>query len=819
VGHPSRRSHRLTLVAERVGSRLDTLRGNLPLELSSFIGRAAELAHLLELRARARLLSLVGPGGVGKTRLALQLAALLRHEFSHGVWLVDLAPLADPALVPQAVADALHIRERAGSPWHLTLPAQLRSRQLLLILDTCERLVESVAELAATLLPACPRLQLVATSREPLGAAGEMVWRVPALSVPEPGAGLADLQLVRDSEAARLFVARASTRAPDFVLTEENAGAVAHICRRLDGLPLALELVAARVASLGLDAIVARLDAQATLRLSGWREAPARQQTLRATLDWSYERLSADERVLLRRLAVFVGGLSLDGVRAVCTDSELPLATVADSLAGLVSRSLVIFDEDATGGRYRLLDTTRQYAADLLEASDEATLVRQRHAEWCLSLTERVPIEALDVAQADRLETEQDNLRAGLRWAWDRHQAVLGLRMAVGAFPFWLYRSHYAEGRAWLERLLALPNAAEVDTVHDIARGCHAQMLLWQGDPLAAEAELEAVLESQRARSNRAVIGMLLVILGNIVLWRGDLGRAMALYNEALDTVGGLGSRLEDLALYQLALLHCELGELEDSRAIAARAADTARLNSRPASLARAKYLQALIAAASGNPTLAMHMLTEALNQQRTIGDPLGVVDSLTASGQVLLSVGQVARALAAFQEAIQQSSAMGERIRMLRAAECLAGSIVRSRPDLTVRLASSLGKARAELGVAAWPRDRRALEASVSAARASLGEAAFAQAWQEGRSLGEGEALSMALSAGLRREASSSELTRREWEVVRLLAAGLSTRQMAETMVISSATVRTHLENVMAKLELHSRAQVIAWAAAASEK
>ena len=429
---------------------LDSLPNNLPRQLTSFIGREREMAEVRRLLSTTRLLTLTGSGGCGKTRLALQVAADLVEAFAEGVWFVDLAPLSDPALVPQTVAATLRVREEPGRPILITLSEYLQPRHLLLVLDNCEHLVGACAELAQALLRACPHLQILATSREPLRIGGETTWRVPSLSLPD----LLRLPLVEslaEYEAVRLFTDRAEVVLPGFLVTDQNALAVAQVCHRLDGIPLAIELAATRVKVLPVHQIAARLDDRFRLLTGGSRTALPRQQTLRAVMDWSYILLSEKERTLLRRLSVFAGGWTLDAAEAVCSGNRIETVEVLDLLAQLVDRSLVAVDREDAEARYRLLDTVRQYAREKLQDSGEETEVHGRHREWFLDLAERTEPELLGPEQGvwlARLEAEHDNLRAALTWSQQEEEGgEAGLRLAGALGRFWWMRGHLTEGR------------------------------------------------------------------------------------------------------------------------------------------------------------------------------------------------------------------------------------------------------------------------------------------------------------------------------------------------------------------------------------
>jgi predicted ATPase/DNA-binding CsgD family transcriptional regulator len=793
-----------------------TITGNLPPEINSFVGRGSELARLVELRNTTRLLTLVGPGGVGKSRLAIRLAATVDEGFPDGRWLVDVATLPEPSLLPRALADVLASRERGFQRWHQTLADEVRGRRLLLVLDNCDQLVAGCADLAVRLLRASPDLQVLATSREPLGVEGEVVWRVPPLSVPPPGAP--DLAHVQASEAVALFVARSSAILSDFALTADNALIVADVCRRLAGLPLAIELVAARIASLGLNQIAARLDAGFALDLSARRAAPARQHTLRATLDWSYALLDQEERLVFRRLAVFVGGWTLRAAEVVCGDDALPTDHVAEVLERLVAKSLVQAVQQPDSVRYHYLETVRDYALEQLSASGGGPLIERRHAAYMLALAELAPPDASDVRHAAVLEQEQDNLRAALGWALREGHAELGLRLATAAHTLWYFRGHYAEGYTWLEQMLALPGAA------DSAPGVEAlswagQLLHLQGRYADAEVRLRTALDKHRQRADARGVALTLLMLGNVCLWRGDLVRASELLGDAATRLHDLGNRAELVSLFQAAVARCELGELHEARALAARCEMLGRDGQRPVAIAAALHLRALIAARGEDPAGAIRLMHEALDLERRLMDQQRLVETLTELGHVEFNQGHIDEALKAFGEAVQLAAASGERICLIRAVEGVAGTVAALRPEVAVRLAAASAHYRAELGAAAWPHDHQVVQTALATARSGLREHAYSRAWDAGHLLRDAEAVAVVQALqtmDIQAEPpqwANTRLTGREREVIQLLAQGLSTRQIAAHLVISPGTVRTHLDHIMAKFNLHSRVQVVAWA------
>ena len=421
---------------------LDTLRHNLPVQLTSFIGREREIEEVKKLLSSSRLVTLTGSGGCGKTRLSLQAAAELIEEYPEGLWLVELASLTDPGLVPQTLASVLGMREVPGRPLLETLSDYLKARNLLLVLDNCEHLVEACAELASSLLGACPNLKILATSREGLGVAGETTWNVPSLSMPEPQR-LPPMESLSQYEAVRLFIERAESVQPGFEVTDQNAPAVAQICHRLDGIPLAIELAAARVRVLSVEQINARLEDRFRLLTGGSRIAMPRQRTLRGAVEWSYELLSEPEHLLFNRLSVFTGGFILEAVETVCAGEGVGADEVLDLLSLLVDKSLVMVGEGVEGEvRYRLLETLRQYGRERLAAIGEADETLRRHAAFFFALAEEagqvqsqtIALGPQEAAWLDRLEQEHDNLRAALGWCVESGEAETGLRLGEGIF-------------------------------------------------------------------------------------------------------------------------------------------------------------------------------------------------------------------------------------------------------------------------------------------------------------------------------------------------------------------------------------------------
>jgi predicted ATPase len=437
---------------------------NLPSELSSFVGREKELAEVKRLLESTRLLTLTGSGGCGKTRLALAAASDVVEGFEGGVWLVDLAPLADPSLVPQALASTLGVREQPARLLTETLSDYLGSKKVLVILDNCEHLIETCAELVETLLRSCPELSILATSREALGIAGEVAWPVPSLTLPDLRR-LPDIESLPRYEAARLFVERAAAVKPTFALTEQNAPAVVRVCYRLDGIPLAIELAAARTKVLAVEEISERLDGSLGLLASGGRTALPRHRTLRATMDWSHELLPEDEQTLFRRLTVFAGGFTLEAAESVCAGEDLERDEVLELLSHLVDKSLVTAQEQGGETRYRLLEMVRKYGREKLDRAEEVTEVGRRHADFYVTLAEEAEPElkgGRQVAWLERLETEHDNLRAAMRWLLGQVELEEAARLGWALWLFWGTRANFAEGRRAMEQALSAKGSEDM---------------------------------------------------------------------------------------------------------------------------------------------------------------------------------------------------------------------------------------------------------------------------------------------------------------------------------------------------------------------
>lgn len=666
---------------------------NLPVQLTSFIGRAQEIAEIRRLLVPAEgerggtgvhLLTLTGPGGTGKTRLALQAAAPLPDAFSDGVWLVELAMIADPVLVPQTLAALLGVREEPNYPLIRALTTQLRTKKLLLILDNCEHLIEACAQLVETLLRACPHLKILVTSRETLGVMGERILRVPSLQLPDLQNTL-PLHDLAQCEAIRLFVDRAATVNPTFTLNTANAVVVTQICRQLDGVPLAIELAAARVRAMMPEQIAARLDDRFRLLTGGSRTALPRQQTLRATIDWSWDLLSAPEQILLRRLAVFLGGWTLEAAEAVCGDVRIknyelrnvspPLsvirnyrvpdgrvtsADVLELLTHLVEKSLVVVEEQAGGARYLLLETLRQYAREKLLEAGEAEAVRTRHLAFFLQLAEEIEPKLRTGDQLiwlARLDQEHDNLRAALKWATGSDAWEAGLRLAGSLARFWYLRGFWKEGREWLRALLAQTSADQPlpdPLAHAKARALAGAGWLADADgseiPYYAESLALARQVGDRWGEAYALRG-LVIISSNIT----DLTQAEGYLQASLIRFRTLadpwGIGLVFFGLGWLAMSRDKIDEADQQWEEALRhfrqAGDRWGIS---VALGALGYLARL----RGHYPAAAELTNESLELFRELGDKAGISYSLIRLGNLAWRRGDYTEALALLQESLK---------------------------------------------------------------------------------------------------------------------------------------------------------------------
>jgi predicted ATPase/DNA-binding XRE family transcriptional regulator len=723
----------------------------LPLQLSSFVGREQEVVQLRRLLQSTRLFTLVGTGGVGKTRLALQVADEVRSEYADGAWLVELAALAEPGLVPQAVSSRLGIREQPGRPLSDTLADALSHKHLLLILDNCEHVLHACAELVQTLLERCAGLRILATSRETLRVAGETAWRVPPLSVP-PADQEMTVATLAAHEAPCLFLDRARAVVPGLAIGEREATAIAAMCRRLDGIPLAIELAAARVRVLGLEQLAERLDDQLRLLVGGVRGAPSRQQTLRATLDWSYALLPDTERALLRRLAVFAGGWTLEAAEALAAVEGIGAAQVLDLLEHLVDKSLVLVEDRHGHARYRLLEPIRQYAHEQLVASGEAETAAQRHATYFLALAKTAE-DALWVPQPNtwqqRLEQEHDNLRGALRWLTVNGDVVRAQDLGSALARFWLLGGYHREGRTWLTELVRLGSAAEPSVVR-------ANVLIWtgtlagfQGDYAAARQFLEQGLAIAQQAGDREATAHALYRLADVAWWSGDHTTAAAMGEAALAASRAAGhGALEASSLFSLGAAAWGRGEFVEASARLDECLVLSRQIGFQRGVAMALGMLGRVSLAQADLDLARAQLASSQEVFGSIDFPWGVALVLVPLGWVALERGELARSRALLLESVQLYEQLGERGWVLKSLEGFAAlAVAEERHEQAARLAGAVSSLRAQAAAYSPPVEREALERWLNVSRARLGAKHTELAEAAGRLLSLEEAIAEAVT------------------------------------------------------------------------
>jgi predicted ATPase/class 3 adenylate cyclase/DNA-binding CsgD family transcriptional regulator len=891
---------------------------NFPPPLTSFVGREAEITDVRQLVTQNQLVTLTGAGGVGKTRLAIQIAARMASEFGDGVWYVDLAPISHPALVPVTVARALGLPDQPGRSTIDTLSRFLSGRRALLVLDNCEHLLDACAELIAAVLGTCRELTLLATSREPIGAAGEVSWRVPSLCVSD--------------EAIELFTDRARRVRPDFHLTDDSADAAAEICRRLDGSPLAIELAAARVRALSLAEIVDGLHDRFRLLTGGARTAVRRQQTLRASVDWSHALLTEPERVLFRRLAVFLGGFDLDAAQGVAGGGDVERYQILDQLTLLVDKSLVVADDSSGRTRYRLLETVRQYALEKLAESGEADAVRARHRDHYTELAALLdtPGRTDYERRLEQAEIEIDNLRAAFGWSLENSDTELALTLASSLQPLWQTSRHMREGRAWFDTALtagdaqnvevadavraraladiaileafvdaavgvdqaqqALAIAREVDDPGLLARALTAcgfaasfsfdetareyfaeaiglaralddrwrlsQILTWQanggvaaGEPVAARAAAEegrdladaigdrfhsvqcrqslgyakqmqgdlagavaqfrtVIAEADAAHNDMAKLGGLQG-LGYSLACQGDVSRARAAGEAALEAASDLGEYFLGFGYAVLSMAALAAGDVQTAQD--ASDATWQNFNVAQPRLAAAQrgFNGTEAALATGDLISARRWADDAVS----VGAGWFLAVALTSRARVAIAEGNPEEAEHDAHDALACAADTGAHLAVPDVLECLAGlaNDAGSHQE-AARLFGAAEAFRQRIGLVRYLIHQGGYEASVAGLREAVEEKDFDAAWAEGAALSTEEAIAYAQRGrGERKRPATgwASLTPAERDVVRLVSEGLANNDIATRLFVSPRTVQAHLTHVYSKLGITSRVQL----------
>ncbi|MFB4278190.1 LuxR C-terminal-related transcriptional regulator [Nonomuraea sp. MTCD27] len=764
--------------------------GGLPSEVTSFVGRRHEVAEVRRLLGASRAVTLTGTGGVGKTRLAVRAGQEVRRAFRDGVWLVELAALSDPGLLARVVAEALEIRTRSAAPPMAVLTEHLRGRQALVILDNCEHLLDACAVLADTLLRAAPEVRILATSRQALGIAGEQSVPVPPLTLPECETRQPSLEAFAQGEAVRLFAERASAAFPGFAVTEDNRDVVCRIVRRLDGLPLAIELAAVRLRALSVQQLLERLDDRFRLLSAGSRAVLPRHQTLRALIDWSYALCSEEERLLWRRASVFAGGMDLEAAETVCSGDGIAREDVVDLVIGLVDKCVLAREDHQDGVRYAMLETLRAYGAEQLEACGEREALRRRHRGYYRDLAARARAELFGPGQVwwfRRLRAEHANLRAALEsWPATPDGCAGGLSMATDLLYHWITSYYLGEGRGWLERGLAAgPGPGREDLrVRGHALWAAAWLAIIQADLPAATAMLREGHRIGEQVREEPILAYVALFRGMVDMFEGRAGDAVGHYREALERHRRTGDMVGvALALIRLSLAYSFLGRPQE--AVEAGRECLAVCEAHGEGWHRAYMMMALGVELwrQGDLAGATELEREGLAFDRSMGDLLGVGVTIEVLAWIAAAQGDHRRAA-----------------RLLGVLRTVWGA---------------LGAPLSGYGHLAGYHEQ--CEART---RAALGEAAFEAQVRRGAGLGREEAVAYALQEDVRRDVSPDldggkgdpVLTRRESEIAGLVAQGMTNKEIAASLVIAQRTAEGHIEHILAKLGFNSRAQIAVW-------
>ena len=762
--------------------------GNLPADATSFVGRRHELGEVKRLLSTYRLTTLTGPGGVGKTRLALRAAADVRRAFHDQVRFVDLAGLWEPGLVPQAVAEQLEVHEQSSRPVLDTIVDHLRDVPVLLVLDNCEHLVDACASLVHALIQSCPNLRVLATSRQSLGLVGECTFAVPPFQVPDP-AQIRSAASVTHYDSVRLFLDRADAVAPGFEVTDRNYRALARICHHLDGIPLAIELAVVRLRSLSLEQVAERLTERHRLLDSGTRGLPPRQRTLRALIDWSYELCSEPERRVWARASVFSGSFDLDAVEFVAAGGAVPLGDVLGLVDSLVDKSIFLREEAGDRVRYRMLDTTRAYGEEKLFAEGDRDTARRRHRDWFARLADDFAAQWIGPDEAHwiaRLRREHHNIRVALDFCTrEPGQAAIGLRTAIHLVDYWTLRGYLTEGRMWLDRLL--PAVAQESRERLSGLVLNGWFALHQGDSETAKRCLAEAAELAGTVGNVEQTAYLAHVSGMSAMITADLGRASRLFDEAYRLFRDAG------------ILRGELFAL---------------------------FMYGLTVGLHGQPDKGRALLDTCIDKTVRIGDIFWRSYALWARAAINIAYGDFGSAEESSKEALRLEQVLADMSAMAFTLETLAW--VADCRGQHVRAATLFGIAGALWqSIGGSPELYSALTEQhhkhLARTREALRDSGYQRAFDQGFRYSLAEAVDFALEVPQQpsRAAPTDErslLTRRELQIAELVAEGLTNRDIANRLVISQRTAEGHVENILTKLGFTSRTQIAAWVTAGRE-
>lgn len=767
--------------------------GNLRLQLTSFVGRRSEIANVRQAMAESRLVTLVGPGGVGKTRLALHVGATVRQAFDDGVWLVELAPLSDPTLVPEALVSALEIRATSTSSASGQLTAYLSERHLLVLLDNCEHVLSGCRALIEGLLETSPRLSVLATSREAFGIKGERVVPVLPLQLPQPDAVL-DETAVRRFDSIAFLYDRAKASSPDFRITNENVAAAAELCIQLDGIPLALELAAVRLRSLSVGQLLERIKSRFAILTSGSPTAPPRQRTLRALIDWSHDRCTSEEKLLWRRMAVFAGSTDLDAIEHICSDQDLPRSSILGVVDSLVSKSILIAIVTPNSVRYQVLETIRQYALERAQEAGEELTLRLRHAQYFLALSESSAEQFWSHKQnawIGRLRLEHENIRAALIYftAHADSAEVSALELVTALRFHWMVGGFVSEGRRWLDLTLA------ASTFHGIAKARALCIAAWvasvQGDLAGGRERLrecETLTEELKSKGEISdaeaddLESQIHTWSGTILLFEGDPSGAASMFEEALAR-NRAANRIEGimLVLFQMGITYALMPNFEKADAISAESIELSDMVGETYVKSVTLWSKGYSAWAQGDPERALRYARESLGRALIFDDKL-----VTALNLEVVS--------SSLTEQRKYEDAAVIRGIAVRIWESVESGIAFFGPDL----AGAHGRAATRAAKALGPRRYR--EAVARGYRMNPDEV---RAQVMGIKAPELEGNS---------DRNAGALTRRQSQIAALIAEGRSNREIADSLVLSNRTVEGHVEGILARLGMTSRTQIASW-------